>query len=403
VPMSQKFYAVLERTIAAARQDPAQLRALVYQLARLELKRAVYKNDNSDTLTDAKYQITALETAIEQIESNFDADGLFAPSSACNEQAADILNENALVAQGGSTQLPARQVYTPDVLPPLGYAPPFQAGDRWLRAQTLDGVEPVQPASGRGFRSTSWAILQLVLAAILAVAIYSGLQGSHLVNFFTRQGRSAVADRHSVDSREKVSTAPQSGKNAGTVPASAARTQLAALPIPSVFGVYAVSDGKLRDLGTLPFKVPDPRIAVSAMISHPSAATLPDGRLEFIAFQRDLTDNAPDRASVRVVARVMHALTFDAAGHAKTTDVAGPWAVRDKTYEMRVGPVSGHPDMIVIRPADAHFTFPAGRYAMVLGDTGYDFSVAGPITDPIQCLERTDAVNQPIYNECASP
>jgi hypothetical protein len=37
---------------------------------------------------------------------------------------------------------------------------------------------------------------------------------------------------------------------------------------------------------------------------------------------------------------------------------------------------------------------------MVLQGTAYDFSVAGPITDMAQCLERTDAVDVPVYSEC---
>ena len=34
---------------------------------------------------------------------------------------------------------------------------------------------------------------------------------------------------------------------------------------------------------------------------------------------------------------------------------------------------------------------PAGRYALVIKGQAYDFTVAGPITDAAQCLERVDA------------
>ena len=34
--------------------------------------------------------------------------------------------------------------------------------------------------------------------------------------------------------------------------------------------------------------------------------------------------------------------------------------------------------MIVIRPADSKFSFPTGRYVLVLNRLAYDFSVAGP-------------------------
>jgi hypothetical protein len=59
-----------------------------------------------------------------------------------------------------------------------------------------------------------------------------------------------------------------------------------------------------------------------------------------------------------------------------------------------------NPEMIVIEPENSNFSFPAGRYAMVLQGTAYDFSVAGPVTDMAQCLERTDAVDVPVYSEC---
>jgi len=41
-----------------------------------------------------------------------------------------------------------------------------------------------------------------------------------------------------------------------------------------------------------------------------------------------------------------------------------------------------------------------GRYALVLKGLAYDFSVAGPITDPRQCLERLVATNGQFYSEC---
>ena len=174
------------------------------------------------------------------------------------------------------------------------------------------------------------------------------------------------------------------------------------MPVPSAYGVYAVSHGKLTDLQTLPIRVPDQRVGISALFSMPSESTLPDGHLQFIAFRRDLANDAPDRVMVRVVARVMHALTFDAAGHPKLVNVESSWAVRSNNYEMQVAPVNGNPEMILIRPQNPNFMFPAGRYALVLPGASYDFTVAGRITDTAQCLERTDALNMPVYTECPS-
>lgn len=171
-------------------------------------------------------------------------------------------------------------------------------------------------------------------------------------------------------------------------------------PLPTSYGVYAIDQGKLTDLATLPIKVPDPRVAISAPISTPSPNVLPDGKVQFVAFRRDFRNNAPDRVTVRVVAHVTQTLTFDAKGKASTAKVEGEWAVRSKAYQMRVAPMGDNPEMIVIEPENADFSFPAGRYAMVLQGTAYDFSVGGPITDMAQCLERTDAVDVPVYSEC---
>ena len=47
--------------------------------------------------------------------------------------------------------------------------------------------------------------------------------------------------------------------------------------------------------------------------------------------------------------------------------------------------------MLVIKSELPDFVLPAGRYGMVLKDTVYDFTVAGTISEPAQCLERTVA------------
>ena len=67
---------------------------------------------------------------------------------------------------------------------------------------------------------------------------------------------------------------------------------------------------------------------------------------------------------------------------------------------MRVGPLADNPEMIVIRSELADFLLPAGRYVLVLKGIGYDFTIDGPVTDAAHCLERTEALNAPIYSEC---
>ena len=43
--------------------------------------------------------------------------------------------------------------------------------------------------------------------------------------------------------------------------------------------------------------------------------------------------------------------------------------------------------MLMIRPENPNFVFPAGRYGLVIKGQAYDFTVAGPVTEPAQCLK----------------
>ena len=65
-----------------------------------------------------------------------------------------------------------------------------------------------------------------------------------------------------------------------------------------------------------------------------------------------------------------------------------------------MSPIDDNPEMVVLHPEDPNLVFSAGRYALGIGGHGYDFTVAGQMTDTAQCLERTDAVGGTIYSEC---
>jgi hypothetical protein len=173
--------------------------------------------------------------------------------------------------------------------------------------------------------------------------------------------------------------------------------------LPTAYGIYALSQGKLIELKPLPIMVPDQRIAISAMISNPSLTNIPTGKISFLLYRRDLSMSAPDRASIRVVARVARQLKFIENKPAVTIAVDGQWAIRSNSYEFRVAPLRDHNEMIVVRAADAEFSLPAGRYALVLDRMGYDFTVAGRITETAQCLERSDTIGGIIYAECRQP
>jgi hypothetical protein len=179
--------------------------------------------------------------------------------------------------------------------------------------------------------------------------------------------------------------------------------QSSGLPLPSVYGVYAISNGQLNELDVLPGRVPDQRVLVSTPISKPSHTILPNGRIVFVVFRRDLTTSAPDRVSVRAVAKLMRGMTFDSTGKASTTTLEDIWTIRNASYEFRVAPLPDNSEMFVFRHEKSDFVFPAGRYALVLKGQGYDFTVAGTITEPAQCVERVEATNGTFYSECRNP
>jgi hypothetical protein len=171
-------------------------------------------------------------------------------------------------------------------------------------------------------------------------------------------------------------------------------------PLPTVYGVYAISNGQLRELEALPGRVPDQRVFMSTPIRTLSRTVLPDGQIIFIVYRRDVASSAPERVTVRVIAKIMRAMTFNMAGQASVGGVEDSWTIRNVSYELRVAPASESPEMLMIRPEDVDFVFPAGRYGLVIKGQAYDFTVAGPITEAAQCLESVKASNGTFYSEC---
>jgi hypothetical protein len=119
-----------------------------------------------------------------------------------------------------------------------------------------------------------------------------------------------------------------------------------------------------------------------------------------VVFRRDLVALAPERVDVRVVAKVVRALTFDAKGKVSFASVNDAWNIRNIFHEFRVRPIPGNPEMLLVQPEKADFALPSGRYVLVLRNQGYDFTVAGEMNDPAQCLERTEAANGIFYSDC---
>jgi hypothetical protein len=396
----QDPYSVLSQVVAAVSRDQAQLRMLIYEFARTKLRQDLYPQFVAGDWSGIEKSALALEAAIAQVEADFanvDAPTPipFISELALSDESSEPLQQSALILRPDPEKPLMIGDYDAEVLSPLLPPSRYEIEETYALSTIYEGDDrhPIARFNER-LSPNFWWTIQLTAAVVLGVAIFAAIDGHRL-------GGPAKTTAANVSSGEQ--TVSPDGKSL-TAPAKvSSRTGMPSIPMPSAYGIYAVSNGQLAELDLLPIKVPDQRIAISTAISTPSRAHLPIGQLQFLVFRRDLANDAPDRVAVRVVAQVKRALTFDAAGKATVTKVEDSWVVRGNSYQMRVEPVPDNPEMILIRPEHAEFVFPAGRYALVLKNVAYDFTLDGPITDTAHCLERTDALNSPIYSECRNP
>jgi hypothetical protein len=351
------FALLLSRMIDSLQKDPAELRNAVYEVARIKLKQEVFKETPLINTSELRRVSIALETSISRVEAiSSKQDRLDAVKSLDRLRLAEIKPIRA-----------------------AGYHPNLRID------QSAPGIGPVLNARPRYPTSLLLrGLLVMVSAFVLFVILYDG--------------REFLSAKPSVQ-QEQASEPPDSPGSIAEHPGDKA----ADFPLPSFYGIYAVNHGELYELDALPGRVPDQRIFMSAVMSKPSRTLIPDGRIAFVAFRRDLATNAPERASVRVIARVVRAMSFRTAGKAATAALEDLWAIRNISYDFRVSPLSDHPEMLVVRPNDPDLVLVPGRYGMVIKDTGYDFTVAGKITDATQCLERVEAANGTFYSECRKP
>lgn len=381
----EDYYSVLIRMVAAVSQDHSQLRMLVYEVARRKLRRNLFQQFEDGDWLNIVDQMRALEAAINRVEFDCAQKALTFNSEPPLTYPEAILgshphSQTAVTVAGHA--VPTDRLFRPldDV------RNPFQP-------QTVSTVEHFVAAPNGRSRSAFWRNVQLIVAVLLGAVIYAAADG-----------QSALSLLKSHRLGEPVKIAAGNGANAdgdaGRKNASSVRSASPGIPTPSAYGVYALSDGKLTELESLSMRVPDPRVAISPLITKPCRAHVQAGKLQFVAFLRDLANNAPDRVAIRVVAQVKRALTFDSVGKAAITPVNDAWVVRSNSYQMRVAPVSDNPEMIIITSEPSDIMLPAGRYALVLKASAYDFTIDGLQTDAAHCLERTDALNAPVYTEC---
>jgi hypothetical protein len=397
------YISVILRAIEKAENDPVHLRSLIYDLSRLSLGKHLLNNYRLLGSEGLQRHLHDLETAINQIE-DMSQKQLADPSKVprlepavrSSSQAVITVRDSfgdAIFDDGWLDNAPValRQGSDGVVHDTRGVTKILQPSEIWQPGFARD------PKSNRA-RPDFWWGVQLASAALIGVCIYAVmLVRSNL--FFP--GLNSYSQAAQVSQGVAVASIAPNAAGPGVPSAvhpSAGRSL--GFPLPSVYGVYAVSEGKLYELDQLAMRVPDPRVRISAMISEPSRVTVPEGKLNFVIYRRDLAASAPVEVFVRVVAQVRRQMTFSGAGPPTTTDIRGQWAVRSKSYTYRVAPVEDSPETIVLRPGDPELNLSPGRYVLVLAGQGYDFTVAGKVTDVAQCLERSSVVGGEVYSEC---
>jgi hypothetical protein len=342
--------------IDSVKSDPEHLRSAIYELARHKLR----EQFESEGPGEIQRLSGALETAIQGVEA-------FSQK--------DVPNVPALPKPEAAQEQPRVLVEPPG---PTGRTTPIT---RRIDAE-LDIKESQR---GRSGLIPLWR-LGLVLVIAITIALAVKYRDPIIGSLRSKPTLVAALPAKQVAPSQPAATLPEAAKPSPLTPTS--------------YGIYAVSGDKLYELQLLPGRAPDPRVAISPLITTPSATTLPDGHLRFIVYRRDSATTAADRADVRVMAKIVRETGFDKAGKPTIAKVDDSWVIRNISIPYRTAPDKSDPDMYDIQSENPDTPLVPGRYALVLKNQAYDFSVAGAVTDPKHCLERLAATNGQFYSQC---
>ena len=368
------FAIVLSRVIGSIENDPAQLRNAVYELARVKLQTELSQREAPINVSGKGDLALALELAIDRVET------VYSKYDHPRVQSLDRLTN--------SSEVDASEIAIKGREP--AHLPSFLTG-------VVGGWRKAKPSwHWMGAAPLVRAAVVAILAVLLCAVLYRQF------GFFGRQAPQPFASVHKIE-RPQAKPVVQASADDLQLPIRTPPPRPLGFPLPTVYGIYAVSGGQVYELQPLVGRVPDQRVFMSTPVKTASRTVLPDGRAVFIIYRRDAANIAPERVSVRVIAKVLRAMTFNTAGQASTTNVQDTWTIRNISYDLRVAPLGEGSEMLMIKPENEDFVFPAGRYGLVIKGQAYDFAVAGPITESAQCLEGIKAENGTFYSECRRP
>jgi hypothetical protein len=443
------YYAVLKRKIRDASEDPAKMREVVYEAARLALRRQVNAQQPPLDSVETERHMGELEDAIARLEA--DAAGLDALDNRSPGEAVAADHEVSRPSQAGPAQSGEDAAFftvgDPQIWGPPRAAPPDRAAsrepipvpDRARRSAYLvnpgDFVNPkmtprVRPAphSRAHLVVPGLKITFQVAVATLAVAAFCVAMWGRSSPVQTAGEMQPAAARTSsvrpvsppeeiADGTSAFAPAPLAAAPLATAPPTAAAPDTAPLataplpaapaeaalpfPRPAAYGVYAIRDNQLIELEQVQATPVDPRTPDQLQIVKPGRIVSATAKLTFVVFRPDLISGAPEKVSVRIAARIAHTMNFNSAGKAVvTTPATDTWLIRDQGYDLRAMPMRESAEMVMLRLENAEFAFPPGRYELMLGAQAYDFVIAGEVTDPAHCVEGIVTVRGLAFYEC---
>jgi hypothetical protein len=169
---------------------------------------------------------------------------------------------------------------------------------------------------------------------------------------------------------------------------------------PTVYGVYAIDENQLMALEQIQGAPVDPRTRNQLKITQPGRTVISGPTPKFVVYRRGLASSAPDNVKVRVAARIAHSMVFDSNGKPViTTPETATWLIRnDQGYELGVSPVPDNAEMIELRSENPDFSYPPGRYELMLGEQAFDFVIAGEVLEPAHCVEGVATGRGPIVS-----
>lgn len=343
-----EFALVLARTIEELDQNPDQLRQIVYDLARLKL---LEQFTHSDAKT-AKHAQKALETAIAGVEQFVQTRPPFRPQLPASHE---------LVSDPSTIEIEGPRAVSQTLM-----VAPFQTASLRRRALLSKGI----------LKRTGALLLTLIVCAL------------------TYTQRQWLMERFLSRAKTEQAYVPAAPIVRPAIPMPDPNSLL-----PTRFGVYAVSNGSLFDLQLLPGAAPDIRVAISFAITTSSQTIVNEPRPKFILYQRDTPNNLVDRADVRVMAKI--AKNFAPTKENRTRDADESWVIRNISIPFRISPVGERAGMYELTIDErAGPDLSPGRYALIVNDRAYDFTIAGDAIDDRHCLERVIATNGVFYTPC---